>query len=345
MAATQTFSNSSLVVYTKKSPNHSGQRTHNIDTLTPHCMAGNLSVESCGSLFANSARQASSNYGIGSDGRKALYVDEKNRSWCTSSNENDQRAITVEIASGATHPYTITAAAEQALVDLFVDVCKRNNIKKVVWSTLKSDRVGHKNGANITVHRDYAAKACPGDYIYGRLGIIASKINAQLGAGGAAIIDPTSTNMKVGDVVKFTGNTHYPNAAAASGSACKPGKATITATAKGKAHPYHVIAVSGSGSTVYGWVNAADLQSLNGTTNTTTTTPGTGTAFKPYIVRVTTASLNIRKSPTTDSDITGSIKNKGMYTIIAESTGKGATKWGKLKSGVGWISLDYVSRM
>ena len=92
------MSNSSLISYTKLSPNHSGKRTKKIDTVTIHCMAGQLSVESCGALFAKSSRQASSNYGIGPDGRIALYVDEGNRSWCTSSNANDQRAVTVEVA-------------------------------------------------------------------------------------------------------------------------------------------------------------------------------------------------------------------------------------------------------
>ena len=64
------MSNSALVSYTKLSPNHSGKRTHVIDTISVHCMAGNLSVETCGALFAKSSREASSNYGIGSDGRK-----------------------------------------------------------------------------------------------------------------------------------------------------------------------------------------------------------------------------------------------------------------------------------
>ena len=98
------MSNSPLVVYTKLSPNHSGKRTKKIDTITIHCMAGNCSVETCGNLFASSARQASSNYGIGTDGRIALYVDEANRSWCTSSNANDQRAVTIEVANNGGAP-------------------------------------------------------------------------------------------------------------------------------------------------------------------------------------------------------------------------------------------------
>ena len=93
------MSNSPLVSYTKLSPNHSGRRKHAIDTISIHCMAGDLTVESCGNLFASPSRKASSNYGIGSDGRIGLYVEECNRSWCTSSSSNDNRAITIEVAN------------------------------------------------------------------------------------------------------------------------------------------------------------------------------------------------------------------------------------------------------
>ena len=159
--------NSSLISYTKLSPHHSGKRTHAIDTITVHCMAGNLTVESCGALFAKESRKASSNYGIGSDGRIALYVDEGNRSWCTSSRENDQRAVTIEVANNGGAPdWPVSAKAYSALVDLVTDICKRNGITGLVWSTEKDDRKNHLNGCNMTVHRDYAAKACPGDYLY-----------------------------------------------------------------------------------------------------------------------------------------------------------------------------------
>ncbi len=132
------MSNSPLVVYTKLSPNHSGKRTKKIDTITIHCMAGNCSVETCGNLFASSARQASSNYGIGTDGRIALYVDEANRSWCTSSNANDQRAVTIEVANNGGAPdWPVSAKAYAALLDLVTDICKRNGIKRLVWSTSK----------------------------------------------------------------------------------------------------------------------------------------------------------------------------------------------------------------
>lgn len=176
-----TMSNSPLASYTKLSPNHSGKRTHVIDTISVHCMAGNLSVETCGALFANSNREASSNYGIGSDGRIALYVNEANRSWCTSSNANDQRAITIEVANTvAADPWPISDAAYTSLIRLLVDICQRNNIKKLVWSTKKEERVNHKNGCNMTVHRDYAAKACPGDYLYNLHGQIAAEVNERL---------------------------------------------------------------------------------------------------------------------------------------------------------------------
>lgn len=173
-------SNSPLISYTKLSPNHSGKRTHVIDTISVHCMAGNLSVETCGALFAKSSRRASSNYGIGSDGRIALYVDEGNRSWCTSSASNDQRAITIEVAnSPAKDPWPVTNEAYDALIDLLVDICQRNGVKKLLWKGDKS-LIGQVNQQNMTVHRWFAAKACPGDWLYERHGQIADAVNQRL---------------------------------------------------------------------------------------------------------------------------------------------------------------------
>lgn len=333
------MSNSSLISYTKLSPNHSGKRTKKIDTVTIHCMAGQLSVESCGALFAKSSRQASSNYGIGPDGRIALYVDEGNRSWCTSSNANDQRAVTIEVASDATHPYAVRDKAYDALLDLVTDICKRNGIKKLAWSTNKNTRVNHLNGRNMTVHRDYAAKACPGDYLYNLQDEIAAEVNRRLGTSGSTTpstggsTGTAAADIKVGDVVEFTGSKHYVSATATSASSCKPGKAKVTALAKGKAHPYHLIAVSGGGSTVYGWTDAADIKTSAAATATS------------YLVKVTTDVLNIRKGPGTNYGTNGDIRDKGVYTIVAESDGPGASKWGKLKSGAGWISLDYAAKV
>lgn len=182
------YSNSRLVNYTRLSPNHSGQRNHIIDTVTVHCVVGQCSVETIGSIFADSNREASSNYGIGYDGRIGMYVEEKNRSWCSSSAYNDNRAITIEVASDTYDPYRVNDAAYRSLILLLADICRRNGIKKLVWSTSKNDRVNHLNGCNMTVHRDYANKSCPGDYLYNRHGQIAKEVNALLGSSGPAQI-------------------------------------------------------------------------------------------------------------------------------------------------------------
>lgn len=175
------MSNSTLVSYTKLSPNHSGKRNHKIDTVSIHCMAGNLSVETCGNLFANKERQASSNYGIGSDGRIALYVDEANRSWCTSSASNDHRAITIEVANngGAEEGWPVSDKAYEALINLLVDICKRNSIKQLLWKGDKS-LIGQVEKQNMTVHRWFANKTCPGDWLYSRQSEIAQKVNERL---------------------------------------------------------------------------------------------------------------------------------------------------------------------
>lgn len=176
------MSNSKLISYTKVSPNRNSPRNHAIDTVTVHCVVGQLSVETMGAMFAQPSYQASCNYCIGSDGRVGLIVPEGDRSWCTSSRENDNRAVTIECASDATDPYAVNSKVYATLVDLLADICQRNGIKKLVWSTDKNDRLNHRNGCNMTVHRDYANKACPGEYLYSRHGQIAAEVNKRLGA-------------------------------------------------------------------------------------------------------------------------------------------------------------------
>lgn len=177
------MSNSPLVSYTKLSPNHSGKRKHVIDTVSIHCVAANATVEALGATFASPSRQASSNYGIGSDGRVALYVDEANRSWCTSSPDNDHRAITIEVANNGGAPdWPVSAAAYEALICLLVDICRRNpGIGRLRWLGDKS-LIGQVARQNMTVHRWFAAKACPGDYLYNRHGEIAAEVNRRLDA-------------------------------------------------------------------------------------------------------------------------------------------------------------------
>lgn len=254
------MSNSPLVDYVKLSPNHSGKRNHVIDTVTIHCMAGNASVETCGAIFADPNRKASSNYGIDSNGRIALYVDEANRSWCTSSAANDHRAITIEVANNGGAPdWPVSAKAYESLIQLLVDICQRNpGIGRLRWLGDKS-LIGQVAKQNMTVHRWFAAKACPGNYLYNLHGQIASEVNQRLGGGTI----PTDTP---------------------------------------------------------------------------------STSFSPYQVKVTSPSLRIRKGPGTNTKNLGYIK-PGVYTIVSEATGPGATKWGKLKSGAGWISLDYAKKV
>lgn len=180
------MSNSSLVSYTKISPNKSSPRNHAIDTITIHCVVGQCSVETLGEVFAPTSRQASSNYGIGYDGRIGMYVEEKDRSWCSSNAANDNRAITIEVASDTTHPYAVNSAAYAALLNLLTDICKRNGIKQLLWKADKS-LIGQPDKQNMTVHRWFANKACPGDYLYNRHSEIAAEVNKRLGATAPAV--------------------------------------------------------------------------------------------------------------------------------------------------------------
>lgn len=261
------MSNSPLVSYTKISPNKTSPRNHKIDTVTIHCVVGQCSVETLGNIFAPTSRQASANYGIGVDGRVGMYVEEKDRSWCSSNAANDHRAVTIEVASDTTEPYAVNAKAYATLIDLLVDICRRNGITKLVWSTNKADRVNHKNGCNMTVHRDYANKSCPGTYLYERHAQIASEVNKRLGSTTTSPEpEKPSTDVqgafKVGDIVEFKGYKHYSTANASKGSSVKPCRAKVTQVYKTGKHPYHVRAVNSLGaftSGVYGWVDAADL--------------------------------------------------------------------------------------
>ena len=172
--------NSPLVNYTKISPNKTSPRNHVIDTVTIHCVVGQCSVEALGNIFAPTSKQASSNYGIGPDGRIGMYVEEKDRSWCSSNGANDNRAITIEVASDTTSPYKVTDAAFNSLIKLLADICKRNNIKSLKWKADKN-LIGHPEEQNMTVHRWFANKSCPGDYLYNKHYEIAEKVNELLG--------------------------------------------------------------------------------------------------------------------------------------------------------------------
>ena len=173
------MTNSSLVDYTKISPNKTSPRNHKIDTITIHCVVGQLSVERLGDIFSKTSKKASANYGIGADGRIGMYVEEKDRSWCSSNGANDHRTITIECASDLKPPYAINSKVYEALIDLCTDICKRNNIKEPKWKADKS-LIGKIDKQNMTVHRWFANKSCPGDYIYNHLGQIAKEVNERL---------------------------------------------------------------------------------------------------------------------------------------------------------------------
>ena len=201
------YTNSPLVAYKKLSPNHSGQRTHSIDRISPHCVVGQCTAEGLGDWFAATSTKASSNYGIDRDGRIGLYVEEKNRSWCTSSNANDQRAVTIECASDTKEPYTMNNKVYAALITLCADICKRNGKKKLLWFADKSKSLNYEPKADemvITVHRWFANKSCPGDWLYARLGDVAAKVTAQLGGEETApVVEKTGlTKGDTGEAVK-----------------------------------------------------------------------------------------------------------------------------------------------
>lgn len=314
------MSNSPLVSYTKLSPNHSGQRTHSIDRITPHCVVGQLSAESICGCFTSTSRQASCNYGIGTDGKIALCVEEKNRSWCSSSNANDQRAVTIECASDLKEPYAMNDKVYASLVNLCVDICKRNGKKKLLWLGDKNKTLNYSPKSDemvLTVHRWFANKSCPGNWLYSRLGNLAAEVTKRL--GGASSTTP-STPAK---------ETLYRVRKTWADSKSQLGAYKVLDNAKKKADENPGYSVfDESGKVVY-----------SGKTSTPAQT------FKPYLVKVTTSVLNIRKGAGTNYGTNGAIRDMGVYTIVAEANGQGATKWGKLKSGAGWISLDYTKKV
>ena len=250
------MSNSSLVDITIKSPNHSGKRTHKIDRITPHCVVGQLTAESIGNTFKDSSRKASCNYGIGTKGKIVLCVDEANRSWCSPSSSNDQRAVTIECASDKTSPYAFNSKVYTTLIDLCVDICKRNGKTKLLWIPDKDKALSYtpkKDEMLLTVHRWFANKSCPGDWLFNRMDELASAVTKRLS--------------------KSSGNS---------------------------------------------------------------TTKSSKKSFK---VKVTASTLNVRDGAGTSYGIVTTVKKGEVYTISETKD-----NWGKLKSGAGWIYLDYTKR-
>ena len=334
------YTNSPMVSYTKLSPNHSGQRTHSIDRITPHCVVGQCSVETLGSVFTPASKEASSNYGIGYDGRIGMYVEEKNRSWCSSSPENDHRAVTIECASDAKEPYAFRDIVYQKLIELCADICRRNGKNKLIWLGDKTTTLNYSPKSNemvLTVHRWFDNKSCPGSWMYARMGDLAEKVTAALGTTADPVTPatPTTTStIKKGDTVRIlSGATYYNGKAVPNWVAAKQwivrevsgDRAVIDKSVDGK-------------NSICSPINVKFLSVVGGTATPTT-------SFSAYRVKITTDALNIRKGPGTGYGTNGCIRDHGVYTVVAEHTGTGATKWGKLKSGAGWISLDYTTKV
>ena len=312
------MSNSSLVSYTKISPNKTSPRQQKIDRITPHCVVGQLSAESICGCFTSPSRQASCNYGIGTDGRVSLCVEEKDRSWCSSSGANDHRAVTIECASDKTEPYAMNGKVYESLINLCVDICKRNGKNKLIWFGDKDKTLNYSPKSDemiITVHRWFANKSCPGDWLYNRLGDLAAEVTKRLGGTSSAPSTPSTGTM-------------YRVRKTWADSKSQIGDYTNLDNAK-------AMVDKNLGYTVFDEFGKAVY------TGKAAATP----SFSSYKVRVTTDVLNIRKGAGTNYGTNGSIKDRGVHTIVAEASGTGANKWGKLKSGAGWISLDYTKKV
>ena len=318
------YTNSPLVAYTKLSPNHSGQRTHSIDRITPHCVVGQATAERICDCFISPDRQASCNYGIGTDGRVSLCVEEKNRSWCSSSRENDQRAITIECASDTSAPYAMNSKVYESLIKLCTDICQRNGKKKLLWFADKTKTLNYAPKADemvLTVHRWFANKSCPGDWLYSRLDDLATKVTTALGSAPTET-DPASESAKA---------ELYRVRKTWADSKSQKGAYKILANAK-------ACADKNPGYSVFDTDGNSVYTSGEGTTGITG-----DTAFK---VLVSVPDLNIRSGPGTNYAATGRFTGAGVFTITAVQSGQGSDSgWGKLKSGAGWIALDYAKRV
>lgn len=340
--------NSPLVSYTKISPNKTSPRNRAIDTITIHCVVGQCSVETLGEVFAPTSRQASSNYGVGVDGRIGMYVEEKDRSWCSSNSDNDNRAITIEVASDTTHPYAVNAVAYKALINLLVDICQRNpGIGTLKWKGDKS-LIGQPDKQNMTVHRWFANKACPGEWLYSRHAQIAAEVNSRL---DGATVEPPSTPskpttptvpttpsvvsaVKKGDLVSLTPDAKYYNGTDVPGWVLKK-KWYVKSDPVGDRV---VINKSEDGkNAINSPVNAKFIRVVAPKSEV------------PYLVQVSITDLNIRKGPGTNYGKTGTT-GKGVFTIVEVQNGSGSNSgWGLLKAYQknrnGWISLDYCKKV
>lgn len=200
------YTNSPLVDFTQLSPNHSGERDHSIDRITPHCYVGQVTVERMGRGWA-SPGGTSANYGIGYDAKVGLYVEEKNRAWTSSSPDNDHRAVTIECASDSTSPYAFKDDVYNKLIDLCTDICKRNGKTKLLWFGNKTQTLKYNPEPDemvLTVHRWFTSKSCPGNWMYYRMGDLATKVTERLSGSSSEVKKEETT-----ETVKDNGIKYY----------------------------------------------------------------------------------------------------------------------------------------
>ena len=250
-----------------------------------------------------------------------LYVEEKNRSWCSSNSANDNRAVTIECASDTEEPYTFRDAVYQSLIRLCVDICQRNGKKKLLWLGSKDKTLSYEPAADemiLTVHRWFASKSCPGNWLYSRMGDLAEKVTAQLGGTiQGTELKPTTALYRVRKTW--------------ADSKSQKGAYKILSNAKkcADANPGYCV-FDADGNVVYAPV-------VSGTGNKEDV---------PFRVEVGISNLNIRTGPGMNFATVGSFTGTGIFTITEVQTGEGSEAgWGKLKSGAGWISLDYTTRI
>lgn len=329
------MSNSSLVNYTKISPNKTVMSGKKNTHIVIHHMAGNLSVEECGDVFASSFREASSNYGVDSKGRVGLYVEEKDRSWATSSREIDSKAVTIEVANDVVGGnWHVSDKALKKTIELCADICKRNGIKKLTFT-------GNKNG-NLHAHRWYASTECPGQYLYSKFSYIANEVNKILGNKSTSTTEETTSSILLqlgdsGDEVKTlqTNLNKVIDAKLVVDGVFGPATAAAVKTFQKK---YGLTADS-----VYGPKSDEAMKKALKTITTTTTKvtkKEKDTKSKEYKVKVTVSALNVRNGAGTSNKINTVIQKGEIFTITEEKNG-----WGKLKSGAGWIMLKYTEKI
>lgn len=314
------FTNSSLVTYTNISPNRNSPRNQPISKITIHHMAGVFSVEEFGKIVANPSRQMSANYAIGNDGRIGLFCPEQDRSWCSSSSWNDNRAITIEVSNskyGNVAGWPVSDAAYESLIKLCIDICKRNGIKKLTFT-------GDKNGS-LTYHYMFSATACPGPWIKGKTQEICDRVNKALATEQPAPpkvepqkpVAPTiHSTFKVGDLVRINAGAKYYN-----------GVSIPTWVAQ---ENWYISSISGDRAVL--GLNEAKNRNIQSPINTKNIS----------CVKAVQKSFTIKLDGTTPiyatagGNMKGKVGKTGIYTIVEEKNVNGVT-YGRLKSNVGWV--------